>query len=792
MISYNKTSLSIIATALLTACGGDSSNSSQPTTGPDPVEPPTSSTLSFRDSTTRVFLTGQTILNPAISTAADEVTYRSSNSNVARVLGDGKIETLAPGSATIYADSVNGSASWPIEVEQPHIISAWIGDTGSDLFLDNLPNNSRVFSAASEQCIAVDNSSCGHWLTIDDNGWSNDQTLTTNTPRYYSVVHGDYVRQLQVSAETLEAKLTYSFNGSLWGWDIQSQGNDSANMLWSSQRGSIWKPEVAQLPNSKLLEGHIAHHDNKVWLLGAFANDSAHSCNRYDDLSYEIWSSDNGKDWRYVADLPEGTPADYSFLSHNNQLWLAGNQLYSSTDGVNWQIISNPTVTLDKDLGFSEQPHALLLRMDEEDSKDDKSYYPTVFSHHDKLWAVHIEYKRHMILVSSVDGQHWQQEEYLDDSGRKFDPVQMGNKTLLFDLNIIPELSDTVNPKHENHFSRCFFHPQFSDGDMEGGSPSTDGIMIDGEYHSPASFGSYNFNSMDWAFLQHNHQMYAIKSNGETFATEYSLPWQEHGVAKDDSRTPLVDHIHNHSDINLTVFSSFSTASNANEKLLFISDRNEESNYDIDVYNWKNSRWSLKHSSVLKDLDHSGIKAIYFNDLWWLFTDTGYEEITVFASTDAKTWQQRAKLDLELGDVTQFSDRLWLTTDEDFENGHREQLLVSTDGVNWQPSELDMPSPWRLNTGQELDFDVPILSLSIFNVANQLVLSAEECFFDIWSVCESRTYVLKNNQWHATEGQYSADYIFNDSLFTWRGDKLSPANGNQWLSKRSFTVALPE
>ncbi len=795
MISYNKTSLSIIATALLTACGGDSSNSSQPTTGPDPVEPPTSSTLSFRDSATRVFLTGQTILNPAISTAANEVTYRSSNSNVARVLGDGKIETLAPGSATIYADSANGSASWPIEVEQPHVISAWISDSGSDLFLDNLPNNSRVFSAASEQCIAVDNSSCGNWLTIDDNGWSYDEELTTNTPRYYSVVHDDQIRQLQVSKETLEAKLTYSFNGSLWSWDIRSQGHDSANMLWSSQRGSIWQPETAQLPSTKLLEGHIALYDNKVWLLGAFSTDTAQSCSKYTDLSYEIWSSDNGKDWTYVSDIPEGTPADYAFLSYDDQLWLVGNKVFKSNNGVDWQSIDDPKVQPTPEVGGTVEELMVNTAKTTDLSLPEDPYYPAVFIHQGKLWSKHYHQGQLPTLVSSLDGKNWQMEHgpALLQQSQKLDAVELDGKVLLFSFTTQDNL---ISARQEDRSSRCFVDPMLANGDIAGTSRKLEAVMVDGdileisEYTEGVPTVSHSaFLESDWAFINHNHQLYAVDSTGQSLARDFATPWEKHAVALQSSGNLYIDWINQTSDLNITTADHIATVSDGNRQLLFANHHDAETGSHIAIYQYQEQQWQKLPLATPITPEGSSIQTAFFNEHWWLFVPAADDQTTVFISEDASTWQVLTLLDIEAASVEAFDDKLWLTTR--IRDQERSQLMTSIDGKSWQT--MNAPSPWFSNTGAEAqDSELPLV-LKLMQSDNQLWLSASECLLDIIEHCEERTYLLSEagNNWVPLEGTIAADYAFDKALFNSQGWRYSPASHQEWLTESMTIISLP-
>ena len=91
--------------------------------------------------------------------------------------------------------------------------------------------------------------------------------------------------------------------------------------------------------------------NGKMWLLGGWnPDDKEHFpliCNS------EVWSSDNGADWKQeVLQAPWEPRHTAGYVVHNNRMWIVGGDciqkhyqpdVWSSTDGIKWELVTDNT-----------------------------------------------------------------------------------------------------------------------------------------------------------------------------------------------------------------------------------------------------------------------------------------------------------------------------------------------------------------------------------------------------------------------------------------------------------------
>lgn len=140
---------------------------------------------------------------------------------------------------------------------------------------------------------------------------------------------------------------TTVFKDKIWlfgGWDGKKYYNDA----WSSADGVNWErmsEKAAWSPRN--ISGSVVVFKDRIWIIGGGMIDGEKSGNP--DSDKEIWSSDDGIDWKQAKlTAPRklaGTP-----IVFDNKLWLAGanrgngfesGMLYSE-DGANWSELQAP------------------------------------------------------------------------------------------------------------------------------------------------------------------------------------------------------------------------------------------------------------------------------------------------------------------------------------------------------------------------------------------------------------------------------------------------------------------
>lgn len=155
------------------------------------------------------------------------------------------------------------------------------------------------------------------------------------------------------------------FKNFLWligGWNPIDKINFPKicnNEVWNSKDGHTWNlvkkntfgtseynPEVDW--EGRHTAGYVVFKD-KMWIVGGDANQGHYQ--------YDVWNSENGRDWNKVADsVPWGPRVLHQTFVFQNKIWIMGGQtvpqiapakeifysdLWNSEDGKNWKKVSD-------------------------------------------------------------------------------------------------------------------------------------------------------------------------------------------------------------------------------------------------------------------------------------------------------------------------------------------------------------------------------------------------------------------------------------------------------------------
>jgi concanavalin A-like lectin/glucanase superfamily protein/galactose oxidase-like protein/Kelch motif protein len=137
-----------------------------------------------------------------------------------------------------------------------------------------------------------------------------------------------------------------SFNGRMWllgGWNPNC-AQDTNNEVWSSEDGVNWRLDIVA-PWERRHDAGYAVLNDKMWIVGG-DNNTGHYQN-------DVWCSADGVNWEQVTDnVLWANRATHYVLVFNDRLWLMGgqeifesstpvvayNDVWSSADGANWQL----------------------------------------------------------------------------------------------------------------------------------------------------------------------------------------------------------------------------------------------------------------------------------------------------------------------------------------------------------------------------------------------------------------------------------------------------------------------
>jgi hypothetical protein len=228
----------------------------------------------------------------------------------------------------------------------------------------------------------------------DASFWAGDIDDVQLYERAFTAAEISELEQLQFRPRDGAGALVFA--GRLWllgGWnpdDAQATNSE----IWSSQDGVHWH-FVAHAPwEGRHTAGWLVF-DDKLWVIGG-DNNRGHYQN-------DVWSSTDGVHWEQVTDrAPRSDRATHYVLAFNGRMWLMGgqqlhrppgqavvyNDVYSSADGAAWRLESAAA-------GWS--PRGLILG-------------GVVFR--DRMWVIgggqYDSRSYHNDVWSSADGVRWQ------------------------------------------------------------------------------------------------------------------------------------------------------------------------------------------------------------------------------------------------------------------------------------------------------------------------------------------------------------------------------------------------
>jgi hypothetical protein len=85
--------------------------------------------------------------------------------------------------------------------------------------------------------------------------------------------------------------------------------------------------------------------NNKIWIIGGSDGTSEYA---------DVWNSENGVTWKKIADnLPFGKRENSQFILFNNKIYMLNNDVWSSGDGINWNVETNEIVKGQNIFGYA-------------------------------------------------------------------------------------------------------------------------------------------------------------------------------------------------------------------------------------------------------------------------------------------------------------------------------------------------------------------------------------------------------------------------------------------------------
>jgi hypothetical protein len=149
---------------------------------------------------------------------------------------------------------------------------------------------------------------------------------------------------------------TVSFKNRLWVFGGQTLPQFAPEKeafyadAWCSSDGAEWHKMADNLPWAPrgMIGGAAVLHD-KIWLLGGGTYDTPLKPDR--NFYNDVWSSTDGVNWQQTASKTPWTPRQYhDVITFDNRLWVTQgynakggnrNDVWHSADGINWEEVPN-------------------------------------------------------------------------------------------------------------------------------------------------------------------------------------------------------------------------------------------------------------------------------------------------------------------------------------------------------------------------------------------------------------------------------------------------------------------
>lgn len=656
---------------------------------------------------------GETFHNTASGLGGGEISYTSSNEEIASVDENGIVTAKEVGNtiitATQAADEIYLQATSSYEVKVGFTANAWIGENKTTLDVPTGTEGIQLYRTKNLDCDFINNFNCNAGLldfltpgTLTDNL----TTLGNKTAYHFTNSNKSKGLNINLPLDELSGKKgasTLSFNNKIWiigGYDARSDYfRDAHADVWSTVDGINWKLELTEAPFGRLNDARSIIFDDKIWLIGGML-----SINRYSEAeSLKIWTSNDGVTWDEVEN-------NFPFEEHTKYLFEFDQKLWAVTKNFDDDLIN----LWSSDKGEQWTKHESNILLEELNSN--------IIELNGKLIALGLRGD----VWYSEDGTEWNKESITvtrlnPDLNHYFptgDIFKFKNKifNIDWDTSIVWYSEDgiqwvefdLINPRFSNLDHGTFFEHKGYFWNISGGHGN-----------DPSSINQVfiSSNGLEWSELKHEEAPFQRASNIVSYGDQILLLG---GFASYNDTESALDIYSSNNGFNWELVSQkaefglrrdFKTVEYLNKLWIFGG-----TEYLVDTHTsvkrndiWFSSdgiAWEKSTAVLPVDLTISGhFELITFNEkLWMFFVNDNSESpnnhpVQVWSTNDLSDWTKEAEFNIDSSsrvDITVFNDQLWFQAGEisnldDWGYGI-DNLFYSLDGKTWTKVNTQFPS----------------------------------------------------------------------------------------------------
>lgn len=250
--------------------------------------------------------------------------------------------------------TANGAQLEIVSIPNNFEVTAWVGANDTEFTFSESIAGLDFFSSRDFDCNFINYFECtfGQYHQVGTNTIVDTATTIENAGYYVYNYGRNRTGNSYLSADKFEERqgpAVAVYDDKMWViGGAPSNSTVSLGDVWTSVDGDVWVRETELAPFGVRYEANALSLDGKLWLINGLGD-------AFDSEYADVWSTTNGRDWTQEA-INTGMTRRYGAhgIVFNNTMFIAGgfssindgwlDDMWYSTDGINWSQVPQNNV----------------------------------------------------------------------------------------------------------------------------------------------------------------------------------------------------------------------------------------------------------------------------------------------------------------------------------------------------------------------------------------------------------------------------------------------------------------